>query len=1640
MAYAARRAGFTAARVVGALLLGLLPLLNGSSLAQVPEKKPAPAPAPAQPLPPIPPANPPIGPAVPAPRVIINGRLAQVGGFFGGRTAVNADGRPNATFVQPEREHLRALSRAKQLIEDRDYVNGVKQLGAILESSEDGVLPAEEGQPVRFLKAEAQRTIATMPAEGRKAYEREFAIAAQQQLDKAIAAGDLAGIERVAGQFFYTKAGQEATQLLGNYHLDHGRPLAAALCFERLREQPAAAEAFEPNLSFKTAACWMWAGLPEKARETLVRLKQRDPGVRLSIGGKQTNLFATDASALAWLKDTVGTQPTARFAEADQWTMFRGNAARNAASVGGRPLLNSRWQIPTSNDPRVRSLIGQIRQAYLDQNLTALPALHPLVVNDGTRDVVLLRTALNLLAVDFATGKRIWEVPIDETIDRTLATGAGTFQQNLQQVAESLDERLWDDAAYGALSSDGALVYAIEDLNTETSNPAPTRVMVMANGLRRDVGARSAAFNRLAAYELKTEGKLKWALGGPPGDEALPEADTFFLGPPLPVAGRLFVLAEVKGQIRLLAIDPTRDAFKNQKLVEWSQPLADLEQNITDALRDNRLRRLAGVGPSYGDGVLICPTAAGAVAAVDVTTRSLLWGYTYKSDVADHQSRLEALQANAFAADGQGSNVDRWIDATATISDGRVLLTPVDSTELHCLNLVDGKPLWKAPREDGLFVGCVHDGKAIVIGRGQVRAIQVADGKPAWSKPAIELPPGSLPSGRGFFNAGSYFLPLSTAEVAILDVATGQLNRSISRHGTIPGNLVCYKGAVISQGVEVVERFEQLDIQQQRVAERLKQNADDPVALVELAEIHLDAGKLDDAVAALRRSWQLDPDPLTRDLLFESLLEGLRGDFFKHRAWSTEAEGLIGRPAQQAAWLRVLAQGLQTAGETLPALDAYLRIAELKSNADTLQRVDPTWTVRQDRWLQARLPELRKAAKPEDQTKIDELVQQRFQQALAAQGDDALRLFIDYFDGHAAADQARLNLARRLGGRDPKHMLEIEVLLRRVERGTSAEATRTAVALLAQMFDRAQRPEHAAMYYRRLADDFADAVCLDGKTGKDLVADLPANSPLRVELEDMAIWPPGLVKIDNLAITGNQPRNQLFDLSGSFAPLSTRTTLELQAPATVLARDGLGKQLWSVALSETRQQRNIYSSYVPQFQRAKLHGNFVVATIGNDVYAIDGISSGGAAKLLWKQNLTETIPGLSSGGNASNDPFQQQILLGGRVFFNNGGYVPPGAALGPVTGGQVCFQRVRNLVALDPLTGETLWIRQNIPPQSLLFGDDEYVLVVPPATPGQPENGPRPALVFRAADGLAVGQRVIPASEFIAPVTQRPTTIGRHVLIHSQDGGRRTVRLYDPVMEKNVWQSRVLAGGAKIHVWRQEAVTIVEPEGHALVLNLRDGRTLVNSPVEPVTDPKGPIPNLLGDVYLLGSRDHFVIVANSFSQSDSKLAAVQPIPFGYTNPVNPRIHGRAYGFDRKTGAKLWSLGIEKQGLMLEQPTELPVLVFAATVADQQANFNTRAQAKVSLLCVDKRNGRELVNKQLAYAIANYELVADVDKKTIDLKMPRDSIRMTFTEQPLPAAPAEGEKPAANKQSSLLMPVLKALLKPASSPTPPAAKD
>ncbi len=664
----------------------------------------------------------------------------------------------DGVFLPPDRQAKRRLEMADELIGEGRYGEAVRLLGSLLEGPEDFFFKPHPDQPVfRSLKAESGRLLSKLPPDGRQSYELQFGARARQALKEASAAGDLMRIADVSRRFFFTQAGAEATYLLGRHYLDQNRPLAAAMCFQRLYNVPDAAEVLEPALSLSLATCWLRAGQSDKARQTLAEFRRRFSAGEVSLAGKRVKLFAGDGQALAWMESNFGQQPQAAHGETDQWVMFRGDETRNAVSTGGTPLLSLRWRQRTCDDAAIEEFVSKLRHDYLSQDIVALPSMHPLAV----ADVILMRTAFALQAIDFETGKLIWKYAAgDESLEQFLRamasrqSGAAT-----QQLLAGLDGRMWEDTTYGTLASDAERVYYLEDLGIAglTSNVVMT---VLPNGQRR-YSTNTRGTNRLAARELRTQGKLKWVVGGLTGEDEPKLAGSFFLGPPLPLMGHLYALVEVKGQeIRLVVLSPETGAL------EWSQQLAVVDPPVTQ----DKLRRNAGVAPSFADGVLVCPTAAGAVVAIDLSTRSLLWGYQYPRAQFMGNRRFN-VRAAIYAGSDQRSE-EHWTDSSITIADGRVLITPTETDELFCLRLQDGEQLWKQPRGTNLYVAAVDNGRAILVGHKGVSAVQLSDGKRVWNMP---LPDGSMPSGRGFHSDGFYFLPLTSAEVARIDLGNGKI-------------------------------------------------------------------------------------------------------------------------------------------------------------------------------------------------------------------------------------------------------------------------------------------------------------------------------------------------------------------------------------------------------------------------------------------------------------------------------------------------------------------------------------------------------------------------------------------------------------------------------------------------------------------------------------------------------------------------------------------------------------------------------------------------------------------------------------------------------------------------------------------------
>jgi outer membrane protein assembly factor BamB len=1512
------------------------------------------------------------------------------GGLLAQEPAANAN--LNNIFPVAPRELRQHLTRAQAAVTEERFSDAVFEIGEVLNSAEGddyflGTLGSADAQV--SLKTQALALLGSMPQKGRQLYELQYGAEGKAALESALAAGDLQKLTDVSRRYFHTKAGYEATLLLGRVQLDQGRPLAAALTLKRVADVPLAAVQYDPELSILLATCWVHANQKDQATATLVALRQRQPTAKVKLVDEEVPLFSSDDQALAWLEEIVGGGRIAPTATATQWVMFRGNETRNAATQGGVPLLNFNWKQPTVYDPQDGDKIAQLLRGARDRGEPIVSVLQPLVVQDYV--IVRQPEANRLAGISLKTGKIKWVYPpFDENpaiaaARQSLPSGR-TPAANVRE--QELKQRVWEDSAFGQASSDGRQVYVIDELGyAPLINVSSPQVFIVAGGRRVPNTGLAKANNTLIALDLKKQGYQNWAIGDKGDNPAL--ANAFFLGAPLPLGDQLFALAEQSGDIRLLCLSSKDGAL------EWKQQLAVVEESVPIAY--DRVRRLAGASPSYADGVLVCPTSAGAVVAVDLVTRSLRWGYQYSRwDLVRSTSAAIAMSSQA-----RNPTEGHWLDSTVTIADGSVVLTPVESRELHCLDLLTGKARWPAqPRDDMLFVACVHSGKIVLVGKNKLKAVKLADGAAGWTT-TIDLG-NETPTGRGYYSGKHYFLPVTGQHLLKIDLDEGKIIGRAKTEVDL-GNVVCYQDQLITQGPQTVAAFFLSEPLQARLEEDLKRNPNDLKALALKGQVLLQEGKTAESLDVLRQAHKQDPasEPI-RSLLVKVMLALLRDDFTAHIGLTEELEQLVTDPVQRREALRWRVKGLTQMGQTWEAFESIMELADFElAGATTLNRaaggleyIDRDLAVRTDRWLQGRVQELLNAADSQTKAKMVAEIEVRLKRVLEAGNSNQLRVYLNLFGFQDASHAAKLALADQLIAAD--QLLEAELLAGEMLGIADPPVAGAVRAALATLYEKAKRPELAARYYQELARGFGDVVCRDGLTGKQLAERAASIDSVKPYLA--AVWPTGQTEVQQSPAAGASPdRNlgfgqrlsyavQLSHFAGA-APRGLKVQYDQSQQLSI--RSDLGHLLTNAALRTNDGTYRRYINIPNNALTARAHGHLILVNFGAEVVAVDALRGERAAvdSLLWRQESADLDPvttrSLYTAQRTINNPLVGTRYISydstGRLNFNTG----------PLQMAGVCYQKGRQLICADLLTGQSIWERGNVPVQAEIFGDSELIFVA--------DQAGDEVLVLSSIDGTLVGRRKIDRSD------RRWTTFGRNVLAWDQVGTTLKVRLYDAWQQDaegkraDLWTTQV-AQGTKGFVIDGEEVALLEPSGQFTVVSLATGELKFAVPLDP--EPS------LDYIQVQRSKEQYILITNQNNPTPPPGLLVNPL--SSANSPQARVHGRVYAFARSTGKLQWQVPafVAMHALPIDQPAESPLLFFVRNRTDVKEGGNNRQAA--SVLCLDKRDGRVVFDNTAGPAANHSEIIADPVKRTVTLSLNNQASPTTLvfqvTDKPFPPQP------------------------------------
>lgn len=1534
------------------------------------------------------------------------------------------------------------------------------------------------------VKTEANRIIAEFKAEGREYYQQAYGQTASALLDEAIRANyDIPMLADLSQKYFHTKAGAEATILLGTIQLERGNFLEAAYAFERILSRPGSEDFITPRTLFKASLAFKRSGDPkhlEIYKTSISALQKATSKDGLPLGRKtysydQLKLEIDRPLELIRATSTVG-----------EWSMRGGNPARSGTIEGGPPFLDPVFRstmFSTGDDEGnswIKSELEKLFSRDPKNKTLPLPAFFPIT----TPDMVIFRSYRDINAVasrDQVVGGRVvragevrWRSKTTMGTHQLMTTDDDLRDIEVKQSVSSwwstysatgVTSVLYENPLIGSLSHDDQNVYFVDDV----AIPPPPVYAFPEWGINpgpqfRQSGTLADAVRagRLAAVNLRT-GMVVWDLGrvkepnqndqnvpaGPPLPNILNEdeadkstnafqlcLDAVFLGAPLPMNGKLYVLIEQAGVIRLLCLDPKNlvaipGQTKKPTLI-WSQKLG----RANNSLPQDSIRRYQGITLAASDGIIICPTNSGAIVAVDSMSHSLLWAHAYRKVEANNAQRHPA-----FTPDGRPIlpiqlPVDRWRSAGPIIANGRIILTAYDSNKLECLDLRSGKVIWSTQRESSdLYVGGVVNDKVIVVGKNYVKAYNLAGEDADTQKPKESFDRVSIPTptGHGIGGKGVFYVPVrqdtagneSTppAEIWAINVENGNIvsktgarkrndNVELGKFGL--GNLVFQDGLVFAQSAIEIACYPQLEQKKAEMDRLLKANPKDPIGLLNRGELLLDDGKLLDAITDFREAEKNklpeEKRPLLREKKYIAFTELLRSDFKTGEQYLDEYKLLCEIPGdvgeapedkvrreddinrRQRLRQVLLAKGRESQGRLSEAFDHYLALANM-GDVKKLEDMpdEPNIRMLPDVWARGRIENMiRKSTDPNARKMLEERVQKEWLAVKDGNDLERLRQFVTVFGPYfAVGAEAQFMLSDKLlETNNEADAREAQTLLAQLRVTAEEPATRArAIESLARFMIKNQLMEDAVGLYMQLGKEYPKVVIRNGKTGAEFMTELLTDKRLLPFLEPSRYPMPTRVKAEQreAAASGNFGAQFEIDPSGDFFPMYRRYRFAIDQ---FVSGDGT----WTVRAYDraTGVERCKFSGLTPlQIYNAgsipfskfvQGNGQLLIVQLGSWIYCLDLAEK----RERWRTNLLGGERE-ASGANA-NQPIQNGDADGDYVVKYEDGFI---ITLGKATvlqPGYAALLTREGLEVVEPLTRRMLWIRKGIAPRTQVYGDARYIVLIEMDVYKKPVS----TKLLRAVDGIPVEGS--PDSGRILAMAKSYQILGKNALIVEGNAEQtRVARLYDMSTGKDIWKKEYDSKAVPIKTLSNEYCGYIKENGEAEIIETKTGRVVSTLKIDAKNLDTDLKPCVSAQLFLDADR-FYLILDRDPGLPSSNGSTRGPV---YTNSIRTHpINGPIYAFDRLSGKRLWSYGdgmglLENQMLILEQFSELPVIMIAGPMQNQNR------QLTYPVVILEKARGRIIFDRPIQYN-GNFFHNLHVDSKNGIIQLNRFDMRIQIS--------------------------------------------
>lgn len=1499
----------------------------------------------------------------------------------------------------------------------------------------DEVTDGEKKKSRVSVKVHANNLIGAFKPAGRQFYQLTYGPVAKQLLDEAIKDNyDRGKLADISQRYFHTTAGAEATLLLAGLYLDRGQYLEAAYAYERYLKRPEGATAVTPRTLFKASIAFKRAADPAnavKAKKYWDEFAKVIPRDGLAFGSRTYS--AEDLKAEFERPIETG------FSRANESfvSMRYGNAPHTALGDGGTvfldptfslPMVFSRYEVDknkTGFDWVRQNLEVTMKRMAQQKNTAIVPGFFPVtapgvLVFRNYGGIVCVAAQEGVVAGKVRkAGDVIWYQPTDRslvreaTLSESSLNGFWTFYQSM------MPGILFENPLAGSLSHDGKFVYFVDDLAV----PPPPQMNDpnMGGRMMTPTGELNAISQPLLCAVNLEDGKLMWELGGNGGGNTTDEQDdattnplalmqgAYFLGPPLPVNGKLYVVFEKNGKLRLVCLDPDRritaedpirkSQIQNLPAILWSQRLGEPK----DRLPNESIRRFQCSYLAYADGVLVCGTNTGAVVGVDVMSRSLLWAHSYRTREGGADANeddpnnpgIGRLRQRRVVQPGMTPAAiaqSRWRAAAPIIVNGRVIVTAYDARVINCIDLRTGNLIWTDAMDtaDDLYIGGVMNDRVVVIGSKKARAYDVnftpPDPKakkatPVWDKLAIGLPCGhGVPAKNGL-----YYLPVAKStdselpQIWAIDPVKGEVvskttfRRRLSggSDDAVPlGNLVFHEGQVFAQTPKEVLAFPLIEIKRKAMDDLLRANPKDPAGLAARGELRLDDGKVTEAISDLRAANAENPSDSIRmrirDKLYQAYTELLRANFQSGKQYLAEYKTLLEIPIdvedaadrqklideqlrRKSLYLSLMAKGMEKEGQLQEAFRYYREFATLGENKQLIPiDGEPFGQVRPDVWARGRIDAMiRGAADPVAKKSLEGLVAEEWN-AVKSKNDPAkLREFVRIFGPYfPAGKDAQLSLAESLlATNNEEDAKEAEGhLVQLLAGGATDSVAGRASETLARSMIRKQLFEDAVALYSQIGTRFESTVIRDGKTGADFLADVLTDRRLLPFLEPTRSRSVSSCKVERVDAMSNRNFTNGFivEPEGELLPFYNRFRLQVEM-------NNNGSPNWSLKVIDKTSNvvrckfENLYppvnyniqpSQSWADVKLAQANGHIMLLHLGLMVYCVDLAEK----KMLWQYNLIA--------GNAAVPNIRQQTMTADgemTVMFEDGWMIRLGRSA-VIRDGFAGLLTRDGLVVLDLMTGQKLWQHAAVSPRSILFGDGKYLLLAD-AGEGKTPVGK----VIRAVDGTTV--EGIADFAKLATGASRIRIIGRNILLFDGDKNKKTLRLYDPITGKNVWEKSYDANAKIVRCYDSDGVAVLQPDGKLELIEPNAGTVVFATKVDAVQF-KDALAKTTSPLLLTDAERVYLVLNKNPSGARSTMY------YGYNSIRTLGIEGPIVCFSKATGEEQWATDrqFEGQQIITDRFAELPCLIAASNTYDQKTGTQS-----CELIAVEKVNGKVKIN-------------------------------------------------------------------------------